>query len=292
MRHWSTGFILLILLSTPSNSAFQGPPPNNPEQVMRAWTCHGRNQHDLVDRLRQARILKTPAVMEAMNQVDRLHYTPEGGNPYQDSPQVLGWGQTISAPHMHAHALEEIYPYLQQQRKAHPTEPLKILDVGCGSGYLTACFGRWFQEQPSSSSSSSSSSPPSLAPGSVWGIDIYPQLVRVATENIRKADADLLDSLTIQIKTTNGWKGLPEEAPFDAIHVGASAADFPHELCEQLKPGGVMIVPVGPQGGTQYLYRVQRLQASSQKFDPKEYEVTKLLGVRYVPLIEDSPGNR
>lgn len=250
IRLLSTVFLLLLLslpiivASKNKSAAYQGPtPPPNTPQTMRAWTCHGRNQRDLVDHLRQARILQTPAVVNLMNQVDRLHYTPEGGAPYQDAPQVLGWGQTISAPHMHAHALEEMFPYLQKQRTEHPNDALKVLDVGCGSGYLTACLGRLFKPCTKDAFS--------LGSGSVWGIDIHPQLVQVATENIRKVDDDLLESSIIQMKTANGWDGLPEEAPFDAIHVGASAADFPRTLAAQLKPGGVMIVPVGPQSGTQ-----------------------------------------
>ena len=284
------GLCLVLLLPLSVLCAYQGPniPPisnqNNPE-VMRAWTCSGRNQRNLVDHLRQAKILQSPAAIQVMNQVDRVHYTPQGGAPYQDAPQVIGWGQTISAPHMHAHALEDMLPYLQNQREAHPEDPLKVLDVGCGSGYLTACLGRWFQPHASDNSKQE----PILGSGFVWGIDIHPQLVQTATDNIRKADGDLLDSGVIKMQTANGWEGLPEAGPFDAIHVGASAAALPRELAAQLKPGGVLIVPVGPQTGAQYLYKVERQEANSDTFDPKEYRFTKLLGVRYVPLIDEPP---
>jgi protein-L-isoaspartate(D-aspartate) O-methyltransferase len=273
-------------------------PPRDEPAVMRAWTCHGHNQLDLVDRLRQANIVQTPAVQTVLCQVDRVHYSPPNSNPYQDAPQVLGWGQTISAPHMHAHALEELYPTLRKQRLNHPNDPLTVLDVGCGSGYLTAALGRFFKAPPTTSTSTATAP---LGAGFVHGIDIHPQLVQVAASNIRLHDADLLDSGVVKLQTANGWEGLPEAAPFDAIHVGASAADLPHRLAQQLKPGGVMIIPVGPQSGTQqYLYRVERSEQTQTpaveqpsegglpaEFDPKEYRVTKLLGVRYVPLIQE-----
>ena len=63
----------------------------------------------MVDRLYQANIIKSPAVRAVMEQVDRANYVYT--TPYRDEPQTIGLGQTISAPHMHAHALEEIYPF-------------------------------------------------------------------------------------------------------------------------------------------------------------------------------------
>lgn len=182
---------------------------------------------------------------------------------------------------MHAYALEEVYPYLLKQRTAHPTVTLKVLDVGCGSGYLTAAIARWFRQ-------AGTNQPGTMGEGLVYGIDIHPQLVQTARTNMMKHDADLLHSGTVTLDTANGWDGLPAMGPFDAIHVGASAAQFPRALAQQLKPGGVMIIPVGPQSGTQYLYRVERLSGNGppDAFDPQDYEVTKLIGVRYVPLVD------
>jgi protein-L-isoaspartate(D-aspartate) O-methyltransferase len=86
----------------------------------------------------------------------------------------------------------------------------------------------------------------------------------------------------------------PEGAPYNAIHVGAAAATFPTALMKQLAPGGVMVIPVGPERGTQYLYRVERVGDEgdviglddNKGFCEDDYNVFRILGVRYVPLVQ------
>jgi len=83
--------------SSAAYSAFQFfniPPSNTP--TMRAWTCHGRNQREMVDKLRLAGIIKSEPVYTVMQQVDRKNYVPASANAYQDSPLSIGLGQTIS----------------------------------------------------------------------------------------------------------------------------------------------------------------------------------------------------
>lgn len=99
---------------------------------MRAWHCHGRTQKELVDRLRQAKIITSIPTQQVMEIVDRQYYISSSSStllPYQDSPQPIAQSQTISAPHMHAHVLEEILPVLLQQQALHPDQAVKILDV-------------------------------------------------------------------------------------------------------------------------------------------------------------------
>lgn len=289
---------------------------NNQQTIMRAWTCHGRNQRDMVDRLRQANIVRNDAVQRVLNEVDRQYYVPPGAPAYQDSPLSIGLGQTISAPHMHAHVLEEMYPYVAMKKKsssdtttattkeeeqeesnnanntADDEQEVSMLDVGCGSGYLTACMGRWLQPKDGDGSILGRT-------GRVHGIDVHRDLVERTRQNMERAgDGDLLASGTVTLTAANGWNGLPEAAPFDAIHVGAAAHAFPAVLAQQLKVGGVLIVPIGPQMGTQALYKVERIKDSSASssskkkdasFDASDYRLTELLGVRYVPLVDRPP---
>lgn len=242
--------------------------------IMMFMRAQGRSQKDLVDKLWRQSVITTPKVRTVLNKVDRKNYV--GGDPwdgdsaYLDSPLSIGCGQTISAPHMHAHALEEIYPYLENS----PSPSVKILDVGCGSGYLTASLGRWLDDQ--------NGKPILGKSGKVYGIDVYPELVDMTRENMKKGDKDLLDNKVVEIAVGDGWKGLPDEAPFDAIHVGAAADAFPTELMMQLRVGGVLVIPVGT--GFQSLFKVERL-AESPKFREQDFRKLRLLDVRYVPLV-------
>lgn len=304
--------ILGVLLKTTIATAFHNEsnpnPKNQPKPKMRAWTCHGKNQLELVDRLCQAKIIKSPLVRAVMEQVDRTNYVPN--DPYMDAPQTIGLGQTISAPHMHAYVLEEIYPYLTKttssksataSSSSSPEEPIRILDVGCGSGYLTAAFGRWLQSNKPTTSSSAAASggdgknsilfPNNGTPlhSKVFGIDVHPPLTELTRSNISKQDKDLLDTGLVTLALKDGWKGWPAHAPFDAIHVGAAAESLPEDLAVQLKMGGILIIPIGPNGGEQKLYKIERISDkgnTSGTYVAEDYRINVLLGVRYVPLVQ------
>ena len=217
-----------------------------------SWRCSGASNGALIDNMRDAGLIKSAAVEAAMRATDRGNYTTSA--PYQDRPQRIGFSVTISAPHMHAHALEQLRPCL--------VEGATVLDVGCGSGYLCSCLAHMVGQ-----------------PGRVIGIDHLQGLTDLSTANISKDDASLLESGRVQIVLGDGWQGHAAAAPYDCIHVGAAASRVPPELVRQLKPGGVMIIPVGPQGGSQHLARVTKDRAGA---------VTQhnIMGVRYVPLIE------
>lgn len=239
-------------------------------------------QNDLVRRLVKSGVAKTREVIQVLNLIDRGNYIAAALLPYDDSPKPIRCDQTISAPHMHAVALEEMLPYL----KKSPGESVKLLDVGCGSGYLTAALGRWVKPRRQAGDESSILS----RAGTVYGMDIHPQLVALTRENLQKNDSDLLESGTVQLRVGNGWDGWPEAAPFNAIHVGAAAESFPQTLAEQLAIGGVMVVPIGPKHlwqGIQRLCTVERVAATGDL--DIDFRATSRMVVRYVPLIH-KPG--
>jgi protein-L-isoaspartate(D-aspartate) O-methyltransferase len=278
-----------------------------------AWKSQGKNQRELVKQLREKGIIQTDAVQKVMGVVDRGNYCflrPRFGSEsdhlcYADRALGIGLGQTISAPHMHAYALEELYPSVA--KALEKTNDAKILDVGCGSGYLTACFGRWLSPlKPADHDDDEKNSKKSIHKNSslgrrVFGIDVRKDLVDMTRKNLERADADLLKDGIVDLSLNDGWAGLPFEAPFDAIHVGAAAATLPKVLAAQLKVGGVLVIPIGPQDARQHqvLYKIERVRggpqsdtdkydyySSEDSFDQTDYTVKSLLGVRYVPLVK------
>ncbi|KRX63723.1 Protein-L-isoaspartate(D-aspartate) O-methyltransferase [Trichinella sp. T9] len=135
--------------------------------------------------------------------VDRGFYTDS--RPYIDSPQSIGFAATISAPHMHAYALEML--------KDHLTEGNRALDVGSGSGYLTACFAIMLGNS-----------------GKAVGIEHIPQLVEKSIQNVRNGNPELLSSGRVKLIVGDGRDGYAQDGPYDAIHVGAAAERVPQAV--------------------------------------------------------------
>jgi len=222
-----------------------------------AWRSVGNSNADLIRQLKDYGVISTESVAEAMLGTDRQHYSPR--NPYMDAPQSIGHGVTISAPHMHAFAME----YLRD----HMKPGAKVLDVGSGSGYLTACFYRYIKSQGENANTK------------VVGIEHQPELVRQSTANLNADDVNLLQSGQLIIVEGDGRKGCPEHGPYNAIHVGAASPELPNALIEQLAKGGRLIVPVGPAGGDQYMQQYDKDMSG-------KVTNTRLMGVMYVPLTD------
>jgi protein-L-isoaspartate(D-aspartate) O-methyltransferase len=262
-----SSFVALLLPDT-MQLAFLLLIPN----ILMFMRTQGGSQRGLVDHLVRSGVVTSPEVRKVLSKVDRKNYAADwdDASAYTDTPLPIGCGQTISAPHMHGHALEDMLPYLKNSQ----APSVNILDVGCGSGYLTAALGRLVD--------ASEGEPILGKPGKVYGIDVYPELVDMTRENIQKEDGDLLTNKVVEISIGDGWKGLPDKGPFDAIHVGAAAYEFPTDLMMQLRVGGVLVIPVGRL--SQALYKVERL-AESPKYHNADFRKKRLLDVRYVPLV-------
>ncbi|RDX43098.1 Pcmt1-prov protein [Lentinus brumalis] len=225
-----------------------------------AWRCTGSTNAELIQNMAKAGIITSDRVIAAMSKVNRSHYVHHPRTAYEDSPQPIGHGATISAPHMHAHAAEDLLPFLKPGAR--------VLDVGSGSGYLAAVFYHLIQDPADLKS----------ADGRVVGIEHIPELVEWSIENLRKDKlGPALDEGKIKMIAGDGRKGSPEDGPFDAIHVGAAAPTMPAALVEQLARPGRMFIPVGTHA--QQILQVDKDESGNVTETP-------LLDVMYVPLTD------
>jgi protein-L-isoaspartate(D-aspartate) O-methyltransferase len=190
----------------------------------------------LIDNLVKQGILRTPAVIQALHRVPRSKFLPIDVQEYAstDTPLPIGFGQTISAPHMVAIMDEAL-----QLEVGHC-----VLEVGAGSGWHAATVAEIVA--------------PTEAPRSEWGhvfaVEVVRPLADIARKNIMNAGYG--DRVTII--NNDGSKGYPEKAPFDRILVTAAAPAVPIPLLDQLKIGGVLLVPVGSPFLFQTLLRLTK----------------------------------
>lgn len=200
-------------------------------------------------------MIKSERVAEVMLGVDRAEFCQN--RPYLDTPSPIGYNATISAPHMHAFALEESMANLKAGKG-------KVLDVGSGSGYLTVCYGEIVKS----------------INGKVIGLEHIDGLVEDAIRNARKSHGHLLDDGVVKFVVGDGRSGYPAEAPYDVIHVGAACEQAPPALMEQLAPGGIIIIPVGDRN-FQTIKIIERDREGRTS-------VRESFNVRYVPLTDKS----
>jgi protein-L-isoaspartate(D-aspartate) O-methyltransferase len=184
-------------------------------------------------------------VLAAMEKIDRGLFVRGhfAARAYEDMPLPIACGQTISQP--------SVVGLMTQALRINPRD--KVLEVGTGSGYQAAILSQLARR--------------------VYTTDRHKRLVTEATEIFRD-----LDLTNITAVVSDGSFGLPDQAPFDRILVTAAAEDPPGPLLAQLKPGGIMVVPVGQSDAVQSLIRVTRTETG--------FDYDELMPVRFVPLVE------
>jgi len=190
-----------------------------------------------------ARGVQDTATLRAMRTVPRHLFVPDRmvHRAYEDTPLPIGQGQTISQPYIVALMTELIKPHRGQ----------RVLEVGTGSGYQAALLAEIVD--------------------SVFTIEILPDLARSASDRLRD-----LGYGNVSVRQGDGYLGWPERAPFDAILVTAAAEEIPGPLADQLKDGGLMVIPVGPPEMVQALTLVRK--------QGKNVVTRSLIPVRFVPL--------
>lgn len=208
------------------------------------------------------------------NSVKREKYCLGGWEACKaDRPASIGMGQTISAPHMHRYALLKSIPYLLNKNPMNGDDVSKnnveILDIGCGSGYLTVAY-RVLADKLG------------IKQANVLGIDIYPELVEFSRKNY---DSDIENkskySDTIKFEKRDGYS-VNENEKYNVIHVGAAATDghAPPNLIKALKRGGILIIPIRNKHGYENMNLIT-------KDINGEIGTIEDISVRYVPLVRE-----
>jgi protein-L-isoaspartate(D-aspartate) O-methyltransferase len=184
------------------------------------------------------------AVLRAMDEVPREQFVAAefAGNAYADQALPIACGQTISQPYVVA--------YMAEQLALRPHH--RVLEVGTGSGYQAAMLSRLARE--------------------VVSIERYRTLADQARARLAALGFD-----NVEVVVGDGFAGVPGKAPFDRILVTAAAETVPQTLTDQLADDGVMLLPLGPQHGSQHIIKVTKSQTGIAR--------ENLIPVRFVPLL-------
>ncbi len=183
-------------------------------------------------------------VVAAMAKVPRHRFVPEhrASDAYRNRALPIGEGQTISQPFVVALSTDLLEPRAGDV----------VLEVGTGSGYQAAVLAELVRQ--------------------VYSIEIVEPLGREAADRLRALGYD-----NVEVKIGDGYQGWPEKGPFDGIVVTAAAADVPAPLVDQLRPGGKMVIPVGPSSAEQELVLIEKRADGS-------VSRRSVLPVRFVPM--------
>jgi len=195
----------------------------------------------------EARGIKNKPTLNAMRRVERHLFVPPDIREYayDDNALPIGYGQTISQPFIVATMTALIEPKTTD----------RVLEIGTGSGYQAAVLSDIVKE--------------------VYTIEIVKKLGEQTKNLLRK-----LGYHNVEVIIGDGYKGLKEKAPFDAIIVTAAPVEIPPPLIEQLKEGGKMVIPVGPPTDVQILKVVEKRKGKI---------ITKnVTEVRFVPFTREA----
>jgi len=192
-----------------------------------------------------ARGVEDERVLEAMRQVPRELFLPKSLREfaYEDSPLPIGDGQTISQPYIVAFMAEALTLKGDE----------KVLEIGTGSGYAAAVLSEIADE--------------------VFTVERLGSLADMAAATLADLGYD-----NVHVLHGDGTRGWAEHAPYDAIVVAAGGPQVPESLKEQLRIGGRLVIPIGPDQRAQELVRLTRVSAG-------EYRSEDIADVRFVPLI-------
>lgn len=201
-----------------------------------------RKRHEMVERQIARRGVRDERVLDAMRRVERDRFVPSGAvaHAYDDSPLRIGYGQTISQPYIVALMTEAIDPRAED----------RVLEIGTGSGYQAAVL--------------------SLLVGHVYTMEIIEELGSEARDRLAR-----LGYANVDVVIGDGYRGLPEHAPFDKIIVTAAPPTVPPALVDQLAEGGLMVLPVGDD--LQTLVLLEKRDGKTQR--------RSIAPVRFVPMV-------
>ncbi len=201
----------------------------------------------LVMELRASGITDTQ-VLAAIERVPREYFMPAQfrDQAYENTALPIGHGQTLSQP--------TVVALMSQALDLKPR--MKVLEIGTGSGYQTAILAKLCRR--------------------VYTIERHKPLLVEAEARLRKLR---IHNVTAQLG--DGWRGWPEQAPFERILVTAAPPEIPEALLRQLAPDGIMVLPVGSEKRTQRLVRIT--------MTPQGYVTENIAPVRFVPMVEGLP---
>ncbi len=192
--------------------------------------------------------IKNKRVIEAFEKIDRKDFLPDEVKHKSefDMPIHIMDGQTASQPSLIAYMLQEL--------DIKPGD--KVLEIGAGSGFVTALLSYLVGKN-----------------GKVYAIEINPRLYEFAKKNLKKYPF----TKNVELILGSGYFGYDKAKPYDKIYVGASPPEIPKELIDQLKVGGICVIPVGVFD--------QKLVKIIKRNDDK-IEIFPLMDVAFVPLVK------